>query len=114
MATEQETVNAATKTRMLITRLYRLWETIIDAQAAKPEIAYRVGKLIHKLDTIADKMFVKTVKAQNMLDACGQMTQQLTPQLDPLKDGAFHLLTELETHFDELVTLTHEFRVKAG
>jgi hypothetical protein len=114
MGNEQEAVHGTTKTRMLTARLYRLWDQIIEAHGNEPEITYRIRKLINKLDTITDKMFVKLVKAQEMLDECGQMTRELEPLLDPPEDRSFQLLTNLETHFDELVKLTHEFRVKAG
>jgi hypothetical protein len=105
---------SATTSKKLTRRLYQLWGAIIETPGIHPEIAYRVGKLVHKLDTIYDKMFVKTVKAQEILTDCDQMTQEVQQLLDSPTEPLFSLLTKLETHFNELVKTTHEFRVKAG
>lgn len=100
--------------RDVICRLYLLWETILQAIELPTEIGYRVDKLTQRLDAISDKMFLKTVKARQMLSDCEQLTQQLTTCIAPPDGRTYSLLTNLENHFDRLVKKTHAFRIKAG
>ncbi|MFH0730968.1 MAG: hypothetical protein V2B19_32070 [Pseudomonadota bacterium] len=98
----------------VIGRLYLLWETIRDGIELPAEIAYRVDRLTQRLDAISEKMFLKTVNARQMLFDCEQLTQQLTSCIAPTDSRTYHLLTNLENHFDQLAKKTYAFRIKAG
>ena len=107
-------MSASANSKDVIGRLYLLWETTHDIIELPAEIAYRVDKLTQLLDAISDKMFLKTVKARQMLFDCEQLTQQLISCTVPTDSRTYFLLTKLESHFDQLVTKTYAFRIKAG
>jgi hypothetical protein len=98
----------------IIGQLASVWREVIDAKALTGELAYRVEKLIQRLDVIVDKIFVKTVKAHNILFECESLTEQFKSELNKPHDRALLLLTRLEDKIDGLVRETHAFRVKAG
>lgn len=100
--------------KVTIARLNSIWHEFITAKGLTGELAYRLGKLGLKLDTIADKIFVKTVKAHDILFECETLTEQFKSAFDRSNNKALHLLTRLETHIDDLVKQTHAFRIKAG
>jgi hypothetical protein len=100
--------------KRVIGRLDTLWREIITGSGATREIDYRMKKLISRLDVVVDKIFIKTVKAHDMLRDCIQLTEQFRAELTKPNNTAFMLLTRLETRIDDLVRKTHEFRVKAG
>jgi hypothetical protein len=79
-----------------------------------PEIAYRIEKLIQRMEPLADKIFFKTVKAHELLAECRHKTQALQQQLDSGGDKVFLLLTRLELTFEDLLRKTYAFRIKAG
>lgn len=97
-----------------IARLASSWEEIIAAQGPTTEILYRIEKLILRLDVIADKIFIKTVKAQNILAECEQLTEQFKSEITKYSHKTFLLLSRLESRMEDLVKKTHEFRIKAG
>ena len=99
-----------------IRKLKAIWCEIIAAGTPAAEIEYRIKKLIFRLDVITDKIFIKTVKAQEMLRECIRLTEQFqaTATTGPEATAALVLLTRLEDHVEVLVKETHEFRVKAG
>lgn len=97
-----------------IRQLHSNWREIIAQKGLAREIVYRMKKLIARLDVVVDKIFIKTVKAHEMLIECCQLTQQLQAELSRHRNMAFKLLTRLEIRVDDLVKKTHEFRVKAG
>jgi hypothetical protein len=98
-----------------IRRLGSLWHEIIADSGSTREIGYRMEKLVLRLDVVVDKIFVKTVKAHEMLLDCIQLTEQFqTERIHPDDTAALVLLTRLESRVDDLVKKTHEFRVKAG
>lgn len=97
-----------------IIRLNAIWRDIISARGPAREITYRIEKLILRLDAVADKIFIKTVKAHGILLECLQLTDQFQSKLNAHQDAAFFLLTRLEGRVDDLVRKTHEFRIKAG
>ena len=102
--------NAKTVSR----ELGSVWSSIAATKGLTVEFSYRLDKLCQRLDTIADKIFMKTVKAQHILTECAQLTGQFTSVLDKSQDAALRLLTQIEGHMDHLVKETHEFRIKAG
>jgi hypothetical protein len=79
-----------------------------------PEIAYRIEKLIHRMDPLTDKIFFKTVKAHAMLAECGLRTRELQQQIASGGNEVFLLLTRLEKTFEDLLQKTYAFRIKAG
>lgn len=102
------------KGKKIITRLNTVWRESIVAKGLTGELAYRLEKLALRLDTISGKIFMKTIKAQDILCQCEQLTEQFKVELGVSQRTALHLLTRLEAHMDDLVKQTHEFRIKAG
>ena len=97
-----------------IMHLNSVWRETISSGMLSDEIVYRLEKLILRLDAVADKIFVKTAKAQEILLKCLQLTEQFQSKINVHREAAFLLLTHLEDRVDGLVRKTHEFRIKAG
>lgn len=102
------------KGKKIVARLNSTWREFIAAKGLTGELAYRLEKLALRLDTIADKIFMKTVKAHQILSQCEQLTEQFKAELSKSQRTALHLLTRIEAQIDDLVKQTHEFRIKAG
>jgi hypothetical protein len=100
--------------KMQAQNLQEIWESMAGIEQLHPEIVYRVDKLINRMAPLADKIFLKTVKARQLLAECGQRTAVLYQQIESDGDNAFLLLTNLEKTFEDLLKKTYEFRVKAG
>jgi hypothetical protein len=98
----------------VIRRLTAIWRDIVARGEASGETGYRMQKLSRRLDAVMEKMFIKTVKARDLLMECLQLTEQVKVELDRHASTDFKLLTRLEHCVDELVRKTYEFRVKAG
>jgi hypothetical protein len=94
--------------------LRSVWRQVAAAEGLTVEFSYRLDKLSQRLDSIADKIFIKTVKAHDILSECAQLTGQFTSELDISHDVALRLLTQIEGHMDRLEKDTYEFRIKAG
>ena len=95
-------------------RLQGIWDAMVKSESLHPEIAYRIEKLILRMEPLADKIFFKTVKAHEMLAECRHKTLALQQQLESDGDKAFLLLTHLEKTFEDLLGKTYAFRIKAG
>jgi cytidylate kinase len=91
-----------------------VWRSIAATKGLTVEFSYRIDKLSLRLDSIADKIFMKTVKAHDILTECAQLTGQFKSELDQSHDMALRLLTQIEGLVDRLEKDTHEFRIKAG
>ena len=98
----------------IIGQLELVWREIIAAKGLSGELAYRIEKLALRLDTIADKIFIKTVKAHDILSECKILTEQFNSELIKPQNTALLILTRMEDRVDDLVKTTHEFRIKAG
>lgn len=94
--------------------LNSVWNRLAAEKGVTGEFSYRLGKLALRLDSIADKIFIKTVKAHAILTECAQLTGQFESELNKSPPRALHLLTRIEALVDSLVKDTHEFRIKAG
>lgn len=94
--------------------LQKLWESMVKMKRLHPEIAYRIEKLAHRIVPLADKIFLKTVRARQLLMECREKTVLLQNQIDSHENSVFHILTNLEKTFEYLLTKTYEFRIKAG
>jgi hypothetical protein len=97
-----------------IERLNVVWRDMIATDGLTKELAYRLEKLILRLDSIVDKIFIKTVKAQDVLLECEQLTEMFRSELDKPQNESLVLLTRIENQIEELVKETHAFRIKAG
>jgi hypothetical protein len=95
-------------------KLQGIWDSMVKGERLHPEIAYRIEKLYQRMDPLADKIFFKTVKAHELLAECRQQTHALQQQLESGGDRAFLLLTHLEKTFEDLLSKTYAFRIKAG
>ncbi|MFZ1985581.1 MAG: hypothetical protein WAU91_14280 [Desulfatitalea sp.] len=102
------------KGKITIGQLASVWREIIAAKKLSGEVSYRIEKLILRLDVIVDKIFVKTVKAHNILFECEKLTEQFQSELNRPNNELLLLLTRLEMQIDGLVKETHAFRIKAG
>jgi hypothetical protein len=91
-----------------------VWRKVAANEGLTVEFSYRLNKLSQRFDSIADKIFMKTVKAHDILSQCAQLTGQFTSELDISHDVALRLLTQIEGHMDHLEKDTYEFRIKAG
>lgn len=111
---EAELMCALSSGKNAILHLKSIWREIISDELMTGEFVYRLEKLIFRLDAIADKIFIKTAKAYNILLECVQLTEQFHSNMNKHKETAFLLLTRLEGCVDDLVQKTHEFRIKAG
>ena len=94
--------------------LQALWKSMIETKHLHPEIAYRVGKLADRMVPLADKIFLKTVRARQLLLECGEKTALLQTRIESNENDTFLVLTNLEKTFEYLLTKTYEFRIKAG
>lgn len=90
------------------------WRQVAAIEGLTVEFSYRFDKLSQRLDAIADKIFMKTVKAHDILSECARLTGQFTSELDKSHDVALRLLTQIESHVHRLEKETYEFRIKAG
>jgi hypothetical protein len=97
-----------------IERLDAVWRDMIATNGLTGELAYRLEKLILRLDSIADKIFIKTVKAQVILFECEQLSEKFKSALNKPQNKSLELLTHIEVQVEDLVKETHAFRIKAG
>ncbi len=94
--------------------LCREWQSLVDHAQLSPEAEYRIRKLADRTAPIADRIFVKTVKGQELIQECAEKTQKLRAQLGTPGDEFYRSLDALERSHEELLKKTYEFRVKAG
>ena len=94
--------------------LQDIWMSMVQMKRLHPEIAYRMEKLVHRLAPLTDKIFLKTVRAHQLLMECREKTVELQNQIESHGNNTFQVLTDLEKTFEYLLTKTYEFRVKAG
>ena len=100
--------------KMQALELQDSWESMVQMERLHPEIAYRIEKLAHRIAPLADKVFLKTVKARELLIKCREKTAALQNQIESEGNYAFYLLTNIEKTFEELLSKTYDFRIKAG
>jgi hypothetical protein len=91
-----------------------IWKSMVEAKCLHPEIAYRMEKLVHRFAPLTDKIFLKTVRAHQLLMECREKTVELQNQIESHGNITFQVLTDLEKTFEYLLTKTYEFRIKAG
>jgi len=94
--------------------LQDIWMSMVQMKRLHPEIAYRMEKLVHRLAPLTDKIFLKTVRAHQLLMECREKTVELQNQIESHGNNTFQVLTDLEKTFEYLLTKTYEFRIKAG
>jgi hypothetical protein len=97
-----------------IERLDAAWREMIASDGLTRELAYRLEKLTLRLNSVADKIFIKTVKAQDVLSDCEQLSEKFKSELSKPRNKALELLTRIEFQVEDLVKETHAFRIKAG
>ena len=95
-------------------RIQGTWDTMVKSESLRPEIAYRIEKLLHRMEPLADKIIFTTDKAHELLAECRHKPQAQQQQLDSGGDMVFVLLTHLEKTFEDLLRKTYAFRIKAG
>ena len=100
--------------KVRVQELQDIWESMVQMKRLHPEIVYRIEKLIHRTVPLADKVFLKTVKAHELLMECREKTVVLQNQIESDGNNAFLVLTNLEKTIEVLSTRTYEFRIKAG
>ncbi|MGQ9921088.1 MAG: hypothetical protein ACUVRZ_07125 [Desulfobacca sp.] len=94
--------------------LINAWQMLWQQQQAAPEVAYRLQKMIAGLLPLVDRPYLKTPKAQETLHTCLHQTALLEEALRRSDKDVFLQLTDLEHLYEEFLTRTYEFRVKAG
>ena len=98
----------------LARQLCHLWEEMLEQDVLGEEVAYRVRKMVDRADPIQGKAFLQTVKGQEMLGRCLEMTRVLRGRLGRDNQAPWATLTELEVLFDELLKMAYAFRVRTG
>ena len=89
-------------------------EHLLESAYLPEEAEYRIRKLINRTSPVAGKMFLKTVKGQELIRECMRMTCEVEELLVSGRPDLYRGLTRLEDSCDELLRKTSEFRVKAG
>lgn len=100
--------------RTTVHELCREWQSLMEHERLSCEAEYRIRKLVDRTTPLVDKMFLKTVKGQELISQCAEKTQALRAQIGVPGDGLYQSLTALEECYEELLKKTYEFRVKAG
>jgi hypothetical protein len=94
--------------------LSRDWQQLLDLDGISTESEYRIRKLIDRAGPLADKMFIKTVKARELMQECAEKTRLVHDHLVSRGELLYDALTDLERVYEDLLKRTYEFRVKAG
>jgi hypothetical protein len=95
-------------------RLVADLQAILAREGLSPEVAYRLGKIIQGLSPLLDRLYLKTLKGQELLLACLEQTRALRGRLQAPDEHFYVLLTSLEMTYEDLLQKLYEFRVKAG
>jgi len=103
-----------TETKPLIQDLIRRWENLLADNRHSPEIEYRLYKMILHLHPLADRIYMKTVHARELILQCIAKTDTLRQELRRKGPSRFVYLTDIERTFEIILKKTYEFRVKAG
>jgi len=89
-------------------------ESILAQDGLSPEVAYRLGKIIQGLLPLVDRLYLKTLKGQELLGECLEQAAALEGHLQVPDHNLYLLLTNLEKTYEDLLQKIYEFRVKAG
>jgi hypothetical protein len=95
-------------------RLVHDLESILAREGLSPELAYRLRKIIQGLLPLVDRLYLKTLKGQELLEECLKQTEALQSHLQAPDEKLYLLLTDLEKTYEDLLQKIYEFRVKAG
>jgi len=107
-------MDSRTSGKVSALELCSLWESILKEDGLSTEVRYRFRKLIDRTRPMVDKMFVKTLKGREMIVECANITRTVQDHVRFDQDRLYILLTHLETVYEDFLTRTYEFRVKAG
>ena len=107
-------LNTGSTGKALGLRLVHDLETILAQDGLSPEVAYRLGKISQGLLPLVDRLYLKTLKGQELLRECLEKTAALQDRLQAPAPSLYVLLTNLETTYEDLLQKIYEFRVKAG
>ena len=94
--------------------LCRSWEDLLEQTELSPEVDYRIRKMINRMTPLLNKMYLKTVKGQEMVLQCAEKTKRLQDQLNSNGEHVYYFLTNLEKTHEDLLKKTYEFRIIAG
>lgn len=100
--------------RVSVLELCSLLEDLLERSDLPSEAEYRIHKLISRTIPITSMMFLKTVKGQELILECMELTRSLDEQLVSGRRDLYQEMTRLENVHDELLRKTFQFRVKAG
>jgi hypothetical protein len=95
-------------------RLVAELQALLARNGLSPEVAYRLGKIIQGLSPLLDRLYLKTLKGQELLLVCLEQTGALEDRLQAPGKDFYLLLTSLEKTYEDLLQKIYEFRVKAG
>ncbi len=94
--------------------LCRSWEDLLEQTGLSPEVDYRIRKMINRMTPLLNKMYLKTVKGQEMVLQCAEKTRRIQHQLNSNKEDVYFSLTDLEKTYEDLLKRTYKFRIIAG
>jgi hypothetical protein len=110
----EESMERELDEKTTVSDLCREWQNLVDHERLSPEAEYRIRKLLDRTAPVADRIFVKTVKGQQLIRECAERTRDLRTRLGGPSDRVYRSLDSLERSHEELLKKTYEFRVKAG
>lgn len=107
-------LNTGSTGKALGLKLVRNLEAILAQDGLSPEVAYRLGKIRQGLLPLVDRLYLKTLKGQELLVECLEQTEALNGRIQAPDHNLYLLLTNLEKIYEDLLQKIFEFRVKAG
>ncbi len=89
-------------------------EVILARPGLSPEVSYRIRKLMERVAPVSDRVYLKTLKGGETLLKCIEKAEIVGAHLDAEDESLYRLITDLEITCEALLTVTYEFRIKAG
>lgn len=107
-------MTGATRKASAARELCRAWQNLLNRGELSPELEYRIQKMLDRMNPIMNKIYLKTAKGQAVLLQCLQKTQTLQDEVEAKGTRVFHVVTDLEKVFEDLLKTTYAFRVRGG
>jgi len=98
-------------------RLRGAWEEVLKKEGLSQEVEYRIRKMNNRLTPIVDKLFLKTLKGQEIILQCVKKTKVVETELNSYgehKDRLYYSLTDLEKTYEDFIKQSYEFHITAG
>jgi hypothetical protein len=90
------------------------WESILCQEGLSLEVTYLLAKIWQSLLPLLDRLYLKTLKGQELLLEGLEQGRRLLDGLRVPDENFYLLLTDLENTYANLFQKLYEFRVKTG